>query len=354
MGSNRERPGEDGEIDLFELVEAIWKQKFLIVVAVLACTAVAAIYAMTAKPVYEAKIFVQPPTQNDIAQLNYGRGGKTGLSVFSVKDVYGVYLANLQSDSLRREFFRSVYLSTLTAAERQGSQDALYARFNSMLELGVANREAPDRVFLRSAQEDPVRAARWVSEYAELAGNYAKQEIIANTRADFVVLADNLDQQNNAARESARRQREDQIVQLTEALRVARSIGLEKPPIISNSLSGEISAGMDGPLTYMRGAKALEAEIDNLRSRKSDDPFIPDLRERQETINFYRALQVDSDVVQVYRQDGVVESPDAPIKPKKTLIVLIGAIVGALLGFFMAFVRYLISARRRLIQQEVG
>ena len=133
--------------------------------------------------------------------------------------------------------------------------------------------------------------------------------------------------------------RQDSITRLREALAVAEAIGLENPPIISGNLSAEVSADMDGQLTYMRGSKALKAEIHNLETRKSNDPFIGQLRELQNKQSFYKDLQVSPDTVSVYRQDGPIEQPDRPIKPKKDLIMLLGLFLGCVLGFMIALVR---------------
>ncbi|HGY9624962.1 LPS O-antigen chain length determinant protein WzzB [Pseudomonas putida] len=343
MRNEPERLSSTGdEIDLFELIEGLWKQKVLILVTTVVVTAIAVAYAFLAKPVYEAKVFVQPPTQNDVSPLNYGRGGNTGLSMLTVKEVYDIYLRNLQSESLRREFFRSVYLPSLPADERGGSQDELYGRFQDVLSLELAAKETPNRFFVKANVSDPQQAAEWVVRYLEMAGRRGKAEVIRDVKADATIKANNLEQQIKAALESARKQREDQIIRLTEALRVAKSIGLEKPPIISNTLSGEVSAGMGGSLLYMRGAKALEAEIDNLRKRTSDDPFVSNLRQRQEALAFYRSLQIDPGVIQVYRQDGAIESPDKPVKPKKVLIIVLGGLTGVMLALLFAILRYLI------------
>ncbi|MDH1933110.1 hypothetical protein [Pseudomonas sp. GD03696] len=152
-------------------------------------------------------------------------------------------------------------------------------------------------------------------------------------------MADNLDQQIKTARATASNQRMDQVARLKEALRVARSIGLEKPPIISDTLSNEVSAGMNGALTYMRGTKALEAEIANLEARSSDDPFIQDLREKQEKLSFLRTLKVDPSLVAMYQQDGAVSQPDEPIKPLKAVILLLSACLGVGLGVMVALGR---------------
>ncbi|MGE8439384.1 MAG: LPS O-antigen chain length determinant protein WzzB [Pseudomonas palmensis] len=340
MSNDRERAIRDDEIDLVELMRGLWQQKWLIVLTTILVSGAAVVYALTATPVYEAKVFVQPPSQNGVAHLNYGRGGDSELGMLTVKDVYDVYVRSLQSESLRRRFFQDVYMPTLSEEARRGSQDELYARLARVLVVGVTSKETPYRFAITVNSSDPKRAAEWAVSYAEMAGERAKQEVLKDVKADATVKANNLERRIKAAQESAQKQREDQIEQLNEALTVARSIDLEKPPIISGSLSTELSAGVDGALTYMRGSKALVAEIENLQKRKSDDPFIDKLREQQSSLAFYRALEIDSNVIQVYRQDGGIESPDSPIRPKKFTIVLLAVLAGGTLGLLLAFLRY--------------
>ena len=118
MSNHRERVVRDDEIDLIELIRGLWQQKLLIILTTLVVGGAAVAYALLATPVYEAKVFVQPPSQNDIAHLNYGRGGDSELGILTVKDVYDVYVRNLHSESLRRRFFQDVYLPALSAQER--------------------------------------------------------------------------------------------------------------------------------------------------------------------------------------------------------------------------------------------
>ncbi|CAM4012911.1 Chain length determinant protein [Pseudomonas reidholzensis] len=328
------------EVDLLVLIRGIWRQKLLVFIVTALAVAVAVSYALLATPVYEAKAFIQPPTNNEIVNLNYGRGGEGGLKLLSAKDVYEVYLSNLTSESLRRQFFREQYLPYVQGA-RNGSRDDLYVRFNTQVVATVA-KDGVGRSSVSVLLNDPEVAAGWVDEYLKIASERAKLEIIGNVRADATIKVGNLQQQISEARKSAQKQREDRIAQLNEALRVAKSIGLERPPIISNSISTEITAGMTGSLAYMRGSKALEAEIENLRQRTSDDPFVDDLREWQEQLEFYRTLHVDPQSIDVYRQDGAIQMPDAPIKPKKAIIITLGAIFGLLLGVLIACVRTLL------------
>ncbi|OAI83825.1 MULTISPECIES: LPS O-antigen chain length determinant protein WzzB [Pseudomonas] len=345
MSNDRERLAAASEIDVIELLERLWHRKSLILGTALVVVLCAAAYAFLAPQVYQAKIFVRAPTQNDIANLNYGRDDSQGLRRLTVQGVYDIYLRNLLSESLRREFFREVYLPTLGQSAIGVGPEELYNRYTRILQVAVVGKEAPVRYAITADLPDPQRAADWVVLYANMAGKNAKQEVLKDARSEVIVKAANLKQQIVAAREEAERRREDRIVQLQEALAVAQSIGLEKPPIISGTLSSEVSAGMDGSLTYMRGARALEAEIDNLQKRASDDPFISSLRAQQTSLAFYRTLEIAPETVSVYRLDGEVELPDEPIRPKRLLVMISGAVFGLLLGCILASVSHLVGVR---------
>ncbi|HDS1748015.1 Wzz/FepE/Etk N-terminal domain-containing protein [Pseudomonas sp. M2] len=331
------RRGE--EIGLFELLQGAWRQKFWMAVVAIPVLAIGLAYVLIAKPVYEAKIYVQPPSQNDIAQLNFGRGGDTGLSVWGVKDVYEVFVRKLQSEALRNNFFRHVYLPSLPESERKASWDVLYRDYARAVGVSLAAKDTPTRYVITVEVEDPQRAADWVARYAEMASSLAKEEVLKSNRSEMLVKADNIEQQIAGTRSAARKERDDKIARLKEALIVARAIGLKKPPLISGALSTEVSAGMAGSLSYMRGSDALETEIANLESRPSDDPFIKGLRRLQLSADLYRNLQVSDEVISVYQQDGAVDQPETPVRPRKTLILVLTALIALVLGGFTAIAR---------------
>lgn len=87
-------------------------------------------------------------------------------------------------------------------------------------------------------------------------------------------------------RKNAADKRKDQIHQLKEALNIAISLNIKEPlPGVSLSSStspmlyAEITTSSNEPSPlYLRGEKALRAEIKELETRPSDDPFIVELR----------------------------------------------------------------------------
>ena len=333
------KPGSD-EIDLFELMSSLWAQKAMIVCTTFIVALGATIYAFISKPVYEARVYLQPPTLNGIADFNYGRTRDLELTPYTVKDVYDVFTRNLQSEALRRTFFFEVYLPALPEADKNASQDVLYSKYLKKLSVGQPSKELPDRYSVSVRDNDPARATEWVKTFATNAGIASEKEMIANVTREAEVRARNIGQQIGILRQTESAMRSDSVSRLQEALKVAQSIGLENPPIITGDIAAEVSATMDGQLTYMRGTKALSAEIKNLQERKSNDPFIKNLRSLQIKKSYYEDLQIDPANVSVYRKDGSIEVPDEPINPKKIQYIGFGMIGGLLLGLLIGLIRY--------------
>jgi chain length determinant protein (polysaccharide antigen chain regulator) len=340
MRSNSLDTFSDTEVDFQAMIRSIWKRKWIILCVAFLSTLLAAAYAYTTKPVYESKLFLIPPTQNDIANFNYGRLRDNDLVPFSIKDIYTVFLRILNSESLRREFFNTVYLPSLTEEERMGSKDALYSRFSKTLGVALPAKDEEQSAVTVQASDAEI-ASTWAQLYADRAGALAKEELIKNVSTESQVRARSLLQQIKSMQQIGTQVRQDSITKLREALRVAEAIGLEKPPIISGNPSVELAGSMDGQIIYMRGSKALKAEIQNLEQRQSDDPFVMHLRELQSRYEFYKYLEVSPSEVRVYRQDGEVVRPDSPIKPKKALILTLGLILGLMAGIMLALVLYL-------------
>ncbi len=329
------------EVDIQELFQALWSRKILILVVMLISLLCAAAYAYLSKPEYEARGYVVPPTQNDIANINYGRTKDSELNPYTVKDVYGFFVGALLAESLRQDFFSNVYLPSLSESERQKPQDVIYGDFSKKLSVSLPGKDLPDRYSVVVQNNNPAEAVEWVKLYISRASELAKQELISNVSREAEVWARNLEQQIKASRENSQKTREDSIVKLREALQVAEAIGIEKPPVITGSPTVEIAGSMDGSHIYMRGTKALKAEIENLESRKSDDPFIASLREMQGKYEFYKGVEIRAADIAVYRMDGAVEQPETPVKPLKSLVMVLGLLFGLIVGAGYVLVSYL-------------
>ncbi|MCI0994213.1 LPS O-antigen chain length determinant protein WzzB [Pseudomonas corrugata] len=344
MHNNRVDAHDAQEIDLIALLRNFWVQRWLVIGVTFVVTVGAGAVAYLSKPIYEARFYISPPTQNGIAELNYGRDASTGLEPYSIKQVYDLFARNLQSETLRQTFFHDIYLPSLEESQRKGPFDLLYENFSRVLMVGGPGKDTPERFSVIVQSNDAKKATDWTRVYVQRASEISKAELIKNVTSEAAVRARNLEQQIVSLRENALRVREDRIQQLREALKIAEAIDL-KTPAINAPGAVDITVDTGNKMDYQRGSLALTAEVSALEGRVSDDAFIPGLRTLQMRYDFYRTLKVEPDLVSVYRQDGNVEVPQTPIKPNKLAILLKGMILGLVLGLAAALMRQLVQAR---------
>jgi chain length determinant protein (polysaccharide antigen chain regulator) len=339
MQSNSVAPDRSDEIDLLEILRSLWQEKLVIVATTIVVLLAAAAYAFLSKPVYEAKYYISPPSVNDIANLNYGRTERAGLKSYSVEDVYKVFLRNLQSESQLRTFFEQVYLPSLGDKAGQTPPAILYGRLSKAITVASVNKDELGRWVVAVQDHSAKNSQAWAARYVELAADAAKQELVRNVTKEASVVERNLGLQIDMLRESGKRMRDDSISKLREALAIAKASGLQNSVVFAGGENSGLAGNMADSFSYLRGSKALEAELKNLESRDSNDPFIPGLRELQSQYDFYKWLRGGIYEIAVYRQDGTVDEPLEPVKPKKLLILVLGLGAGVILGSIFALLR---------------
>lgn len=334
------------EIDLIELFQGLWAQKWLIAAVTAIAVACAAAFAFLSKPTFEARAGVLPPRLSDIAGYNLGRR-EAGLDEYKVEDVYRVFKRNLLSDGVKRELFQKAYLPSLKEAVANEPQDRLWIRFNDLLEVKVSDVKNPDFFTITVQHEDPQTAADWTNRYVSMVEEKTEADMKANLLTEIGTKAQSIERQIEVLRASAQKRREDRIVRLREAEQVAETVGIDAPQVTAGKTSsdGDLAQFMDGSLMYMRGAKAIRAELTVLEQRKNDDPFIAELRGLENQMTFLRGVDVNPDNVSVYTLDSSAEVPQTPIKPKKALIVAVGLVLGGMLGVFVALISTMLARR---------
>ncbi|MHC5347852.1 Wzz/FepE/Etk N-terminal domain-containing protein [Metapseudomonas furukawaii] len=210
----------NGEIDLIEVLQGLWMQRWLIVLVVVLTAACAAGYAFLSKPVYESRTCFLPPSLSSIAGFNLGRRGGE-LEPFTVSGVYAVFTRNLQAEESTRRFFKTVYLPSLSEEDRQGSRDRLYAQFRKAFSIKAPDKIQPDRYLLVVQSHDPVLTVEWAKRYIDDVSEQSRDEVLENARREIEVIGTGLQQQIKSLRLAAKARREDRINQLKESLKVA-------------------------------------------------------------------------------------------------------------------------------------
>ncbi len=344
------------EISLSVLLEGAWAERWVVFAVTAMVTSLASLYALTATPIYQTSAGVLPPRQIDVGELNVVRlsvGAASGstLEEISPDDVFQSFKRHLLSSSLRTEFFEQHYLPYLgeRSSLDESARDALLNHFRNVLTIRrPVIQDRPDYYEVTVELDDPVLAAEWANRYVVRAGEVAAEEMINVVEDEIRMRARVLSTQIRSLREAARREREDRIVQLREALQVAYAIGIEAPQVTAGRVNSdsELAAFVEGNLMYLRGSVALQAELDVLQSREVDDPFTPELRELEARLVLLRSVEVDPDSVGTYSIDGLAEITNTPVKPKRASLIALGVVLGVILGCFTALVR--VAYRSRL------
>ena len=151
-------------------------------------------------------------------------------------------------------------------------------------------------------------------------------------------------------RQMAKRRREDQIVRNHEAATIANNLGIKRrvdaTNIIQNTQMNVDIATATTPLYYL-GFEALMTEINILKSRLSDDPFIGGLRDLQERLSLLHSIKFDKEKIKTVHIDQAAYQPKSAIRPNRRLIVSLTTVVGLFSGIFLAFLIEFVKSQRK-------
>lgn len=324
------------EIDLFAMMQSIWKQKKLIAATALFLGAIAGAYAFLATPEYEVSTLLRPAALNDLDALNRTEvyslpPGEALVRVGATLDSYDTRLnyfranpklfeafgrAGQSPEQVFDEFNRDS-LKLVQPAPKKADLLSAYIGLEMRYPKGVEGNEvlngfvqyAIENERKQIADDLKIIISNRLSEVdtkldAARAAYDAEKEgkIAALLEADNLKRAQ-LQDELKALRVQLKVRREDRIAQLDEAISIARSLGLKKPSTPSSMASeGELGSNIirtevnnqQIPLYFM-GTDALEAERKVLRQRTSDDfsdPRVAQIRKELLLLNTNREVEV--------------------------------------------------------------
>jgi len=247
---------------------------------------------------------------------------------------YHLTILNLKSRSLRRRFFDEHGLANRIGSG--GDVELVFEKnFNQALKV---DQEKKHKEFVTVSFEgdNAELAAQWVNGFLAL----VQKETVNALMGDMQDRIKNAKRELRAAiaakRKLAKQRRLDRIAELEEAIQIAKNMGLEENPLITDSKGAKAITMNQLPL-YMMGTKALQAELNALRHRRDDDPFIEGLRNLQEQLAKLERLEFDPKNIRSFRLDQKAIPPKRPFKPKRMLVVALSLIAGLALGMFAAF-----------------
>ncbi len=353
---------QNDEISLIDLWRTIAARKMLVILSVLVAMVLAYVYVSLAEPLYRAEANVLPPQQQDIQGLmiNYLETENLNIERYTPDLVYQSFLRNLKSKGLRREYFDANGLVAHYLGDhldKEANIDRIFdKKFSGSLKVEI-NRQDASFVVISLTDWDPVFAANWLNQFIEFANTRTVRQLINNINAAVQSEIKWVRYQLESKLKLAVQRRQDRITNLREALRVANRLGIKSTssfPVIEAREKAAIEVNTAQSPLYMRGTKALEAEIAVLESRKSDEPFIAGLRDLQEKKAFLESLSISGDNLSAVTVDTTARIPYSYENPGEKLVFILAAIFGLMIGIFLVFVAEFWSKARKPSKLSTG
>lgn len=305
---------QNDEIDLGELIRALWARKWLIVGVTAVVTLIAITYALLATKYYKTQSVLRPVAMNVLDELN-----ASGLYELTPEEALQRVGSGISSYEYRLAYYRSHQdlfgpdaINEGQTAEQGLNQindsfDILrpdpkrtdggfpYVGLAYTYPWGVQGADVVNGLIDYVIQQERIAIAKDVEVIiqnrqdkleqrmaAERAAYQAekKARIAELNEADELKRAE-LNDELGALRKQLRTRRDNRIAQLNEAILIAKSLGIEKPSTPSalgqtaqvqssgNVIRTEVN-NQQIPLYFM-GSEALEAERNALQKRRSDD-----------------------------------------------------------------------------------
>lgn len=405
------RPEYDDEIDLIELCKNLWCEKITIVTCTAIVTLIGALYLLTTKPIYEATVQIQAPTAGELQTINNTRlisvepGQALNELIYVVESNKFKYqlIDQIRQDLTELKGIPENKLDTLI------SNPTFYKinyptvknkyhtapKFHALSITGLNGTLAAEIAGTIISTASKKLIEKWREEFtllkesaledknAELAittlnAKEQREDTIRRLREETQLNIKNLEDKINSRKNYILKNRENQVIELQQALEIAEKLNIQQPSTL-NSMSNQAKASKqisvntdihneEAPL-YLRGTSLLKAELDSIRqlpknlfldsdlikletdlqavrqnreieilnARESDAAFVPRLQELKEDIRQLTDTQFPQ--VNIDFKASPAIAPQSPIKPRKVLILAVSIILGGMLGLFVAIGR---------------
>lgn len=350
---------EEDEISLFEIWRQLAARKTLIFIITVIFFVVSAVAVLFSPKMWQAEIQFMPPELKDIQGLNIQNiqerdvqgviVSKQSFKQYTPDSIYKEYLDNYQSIAQKRQFFNQNKLLTyygINKAKGKLNKDVqtekAFEKFNEALRLNLSKKKER-ALFIKSTLvfPDQKKSNELLNQYAKSINIYTRNRMLNEVKSQILLQKKYINDWIISKKKVAHASREDRIAVLDEAIKIARLLNIKEGElqfIKGNAKNNPINKETS---LYYQGFESLEAEKKVLQERKSDIPFIPDIRKLEE-----QAYQLDEqlerliserDIFSAVRIDQKAVMPKAPFKPKRKLIIAITTIFGFFISLLVVF-----------------
>lgn len=412
------------EVDLFVVARSLARQKYVVLASALMGVLIAGVYTLSVPSEYKVSTILTTAALNDFDELNRSKIyeltpevalQRVGASLESYDTRLGYFRSNPDLQALFKredrtleqafEEFNTKSLKVVRPDMKKVGNMANYIGVDLHYRAGIDGKSVlnglvqyavnSERKILgedlqvivanRIREVDAKLDAARADYHAEKDGKIAK--LLESDAIKRAVLSDEL----RALRLQLKLQRDSRIAQLSEAITIARSLGLKKPS--TPGAMGQDAMESSGNIIrteiinqrlplYFLGSDALEAERQALLKRTSDDfadPRTAEIRKELAMLETNRkiqmlssrkneelflegveklraerarlsALNISTNHLRMVTVDRYPVDPVGAVFPNKPVIMLLGGLIGVVLGVFIALMRFVASPVRQVYE----
>ncbi|MEH8091676.1 LPS O-antigen chain length determinant protein WzzB [Gallibacterium anatis] len=372
---NQQKSQTSDEIDLIELLTLLWKKKVIIIATTFICVVIAAIYAFTAKEQWTSKAEVIAPTTVSLnnylnIRREYARILGSDFDVNSLSNsLFSKFNQLMYSLDERENFLSQSEVYKLESAGKDEEQQRVIlnklARENITITKPDAKKD-PNAVWggvqVSFSAEKPALAQDTLKAFIK---KISQESLDYNFKSFLISYNEKLTDLRfglNQIKQNADVQRNIRLENLNRALDTAKRADIKDYSKISGEVENNLlniirtdtsiplseSPLSDNPYLFILGEKYISAQISTIK--QNDIIYPPKYYQIQEQITQLEAL------AQKFKEGKLetnaytyLSSPDYPVvkdKPKKLLILIIGAILGIVLSTVYLMLRQLMTNRK--------
>ncbi|RJK83350.1 LPS O-antigen chain length determinant protein WzzB [Vibrio cholerae] len=349
-------PAND-EIDLKELFSALWQGKWLIIMTTLLFSVTAIGYALNAQEWWSAKATISKPQLQNITAYQqavkryqplfdvYQEDGtiivsNTLDSLIDPKLIFQQFIQKFNANGTKRRFMQTnpTFLTLQKQMMEQNNDpevmQKLYEGWFERIQASAVDKKVNDIFTLSFQSVDKASSLTLLNDYIQFVNQILNQQLNADLISILTVKYGELAQQEKHLLQQAQLRLHVELERTQYALNIAEAADIKQP--VQNLGEQELFA-------INIGSRALKAKVDALKSIKDLSVFEPRLAILQSKLSQFDLETLSAEAKWSVNGFYYLDQPEQPLtrdKPKRALIVVLGALLGGMLGVAIVLVRF--------------
>lgn len=320
------------EISLIDLYRVLVNGKKILLATMATIIVLAVVYLILTPKVYQVTARLLEPTAD---KLVLTINAVSDPARYVPKDIFEKYMIELKKNETW-----NLFINANSDFSPDGSNEGVSnPSVDNPLVITKDKAYPGPHILLKYDTNDKEKSDQVISQYLGFARNLLIQQLIILHKQEVEQKVAELKSKIKTSRVQEKIKREDNIVRLKNDLDIANKLNIKENRMMtlqSKTSLTVVASNMNIP-RYMRGTRVLEAELEALQNRSTDDAFIKGLRDWQQEVNRLKLIKYTPEQFQPFILDGAINEPKSPIKPKKKLVLVLSAILGLFLGIFAVF-----------------